>query len=57
MHVLQLQTAPTSVVGSGADTCPMALHGPWAIEEGLATMTSSDARVFPRHVRALPMCL
>jgi hypothetical protein len=54
-HVLWLRTTPTSVVGSSADTCPMALHGPWAveIEEDIAATSCSEARVFPRHTRAL----
>jgi hypothetical protein len=49
-HILWLWTAPTSVVGSGADTYPMAFHGSWAIEEGLPSMACSEARVFPRHL-------
>jgi hypothetical protein len=47
----------TSVVGSDADTCPMALHRPWAVEGGLAATACSDARVFLRHAHALPMHL
>jgi hypothetical protein len=52
---LRLQTAPASEVGSGADTCPMTLHGPWAIEikEGLAVTVCSETRVFSRHARSL----
>jgi hypothetical protein len=54
--VLQLRTAPTSEVGSNADTCPMALRRPWAVEikEGLAAMACSQAHVFPRHAHTLP---
>jgi hypothetical protein len=54
-HVLQLCTTPASVVGSGADMCPMALREPWAIEikEGLAATACCKARVFPRHAHAL----
>jgi hypothetical protein len=54
--VLWLQTAPTSVVGSSAGMCPMALHGPWVVEikEVLATTACSEAHVFPRHSHALP---
>jgi hypothetical protein len=55
MRILRLRTAPTSEVGSGADTCPMALHRLWVIEikEGLAATSCSEARVFPRHASAL----
>jgi hypothetical protein len=55
-RVLQLQTAPTSMVGSGVDMCPKALRGPWAIEikEGLAAMACGEACVFLRHACALP---
>jgi hypothetical protein len=58
-HILRLWTAPTSVVGFDADTCPMTLHGRWAVEikEGLATTACSEARVFLRHARTLPRCL
>jgi hypothetical protein len=58
-HVLWLQTAVASEVGSGADTCLMALHKPWAVEikEGLAAMVCNEARVFLRHAHALPRCL
>jgi hypothetical protein len=54
-HVLQLWTAPASEVGSGADTCPMSHHGPWAVEikEGFAVAACSEARVFPRYARVL----
>jgi hypothetical protein len=38
-------------------TCPMALHGSWAIEEGLVATACSQARVFKRHPRALSRCL
>jgi hypothetical protein len=42
-------------VGSGADMCPMALHGLWAIEikKGLAALACSKARVFPGHAHVL----
>jgi hypothetical protein len=35
--------------------CPMALHGPWAIEvkEGLAAIACSEAHVFLRHAHTL----
>jgi hypothetical protein len=56
MLVLRLRTAPASEVVSGADTCPMALNRPWAIEikEGLPATACCEARTFPRHARALP---
>jgi hypothetical protein len=46
-------------MGSGADMCPMALHGPWAVEvkEGLAITACSEPRVFARHARMLLRCL
>jgi hypothetical protein len=48
-----------SKVGSGADMCPMALHGPWAIEKkkGLPTMACSKVHVYRRHAHVLPRCL
>jgi hypothetical protein len=55
--VLWLWTTPTSVVGSGADMCPMALHGSWVVKEGLAATACSKAHMFPRHAHALPRCL
>jgi hypothetical protein len=53
--VLRHRTAPTLVVGSDADMCPMALYEPWVteIEEDLATTTCSEARVFLKHTRTL----
>jgi hypothetical protein len=58
-RVLRLQIAPTSDVGSGADTCPVALHRLWAVEtkEGIAAMACNKAHVFSRHAHALPRCL
>jgi hypothetical protein len=55
-HILQLRTAPASVVGSGADTYPMALRGPWAVEikEDIAASACNKAHVFPRHTHVLP---
>jgi hypothetical protein len=43
-------------VGSGADTCLMALHMALIVEikEGLAATTCSKTHLFLRHVRALP---
>jgi hypothetical protein len=54
--VHRLQTAPASEVGSGADTCPMALHRSWAVEikEDLDATVCSEAHVFSRHTCALP---
>jgi hypothetical protein len=52
--VLRLRTASTSVVGSAADTYPMAIYGPRAVEEGLAATACIEARVFLRHARVLP---
>jgi hypothetical protein len=52
-RVLQLQTVPTSVVGSSADMCPKGLHGPWAVEESLAAIVCSEAHVFPRRACSL----
>jgi hypothetical protein len=50
---------PASNVGSDADMCPMALHRPWAVEinEDLAATICSEAHVFSRHARTLPMRL
>jgi hypothetical protein len=58
-HVLWLRTVAASEVGSGADTCLMALHKPWVVEikEGLAAMVCNEAHVFLRHAHALPRCL
>jgi hypothetical protein len=55
----RLWTTPASVVGFDADTCPMVLHGPWAIEikEGLAATVCSEAPMFPRHALTLPRCM
>jgi hypothetical protein len=55
-RVIQLRTAPASEVGSSADMCLMALHMPWPaeIKECLAAMVCSEARVFLRHICALP---
>jgi hypothetical protein len=46
-------------VGSDADTCPMALCRPWAVEikKGLAAMAYSKAHVFLGHAHALPRSL
>jgi hypothetical protein len=54
-RVLRLRTAPALEVASSADTCSMSLHGPWAVEikEVIATKACREARVFPRHARAL----
>jgi hypothetical protein len=54
-RVLRLQTAPASEVGSGADTCHMALYESWAIEikEGIGATACSKARVCSRHARML----
>jgi hypothetical protein len=51
---LRLRTAPSSVMGSDADMCPMTLHGSWVVEEGLAATTCNEARVFLRHAHTLP---
>jgi hypothetical protein len=58
-RILRLRTAPTSVVGSNADTGPMTLHGHWAVEikEGLAATACSKAQMFPIHAYALPRSL
>jgi hypothetical protein len=43
-------------VGSGVDTCLMALYGSWVVEvkEGIVATACSKARVFQRHAHALP---
>jgi hypothetical protein len=52
---LSFRPCPTSEVGSSADMCPMALHGPWVIEikRDLAATACSKAHVFPRHAHTL----
>jgi hypothetical protein len=54
-RVPQLRTAPTSEVGSSADTCPMALRRSWTIgiKKVLVAMASSKAHVFLRHTHVL----
>jgi hypothetical protein len=54
--VLRHRSAPAPVVGSSADTCPMSLRRPWAVEikEGLVATACSEARVFSRHAHMLP---
>jgi hypothetical protein len=41
------------MVDSGVDTCLMALHSLWVIEDGLAVTACSEARVFPRDAHVL----